>query len=113
MPDYAFTEREQSVIRQLGKLGFRYDRETKKTIEFVNDSGCRAIELNREHAGLALVFGFGDEKHLSGIDGIQSVGRRSGSNFKKLPKGITRTGRSNHQGVQVVIDTVEHVPAVV
>lgn len=34
MARYPFTDVEQDVIRELGRLGFRYIRETKKTIEF-------------------------------------------------------------------------------
>jgi hypothetical protein len=113
MPNYKFSDREQMVIRELGKLGYRYDRETKKTIEFVDDSLDRVIELNREHNKLALVFGFGEPSSLAGMAGIERVSDRSSSNFKKLSKGVTRTGRDNHQGIQIVMSDKARISIVV
>lgn len=113
MPDYPFTNREQDVIRELGRAGFRYRRETKKTIEFV-DSNERVVELNREHTELALVFGFGDQKKLERVLQVKVSGPRSSSNFGGLRYGTTRTGRTNHQGFQVLFensDTIQRVVA--
>jgi hypothetical protein len=113
MPEYAFTEREQGVIRTLGKLGFRYARETMKTIEFVRCADDNVIELNREHSDLALVFGFGDQTRISGASGIISIGLRSSSNFSRLKPGTTRRGNENHQGIQVVLKDRDSIPSIV
>jgi hypothetical protein len=107
---YPFNEQEQDVIRALGAQGFRYVRETKKTIEFI-DSNDRVLNLNREHKELAVVFGFGSPENLNGLRGLRVTGLRSSSNFSSLPIGMTRNGRDNHQGFQVVFDGPERIPA--
>jgi len=112
MSAYEFTPQEQDVIRELGRLGFRYARETKKAVEFQNDATGQVIELNREHSGFALVFGFGDPSRLSGAPGILKIGPRASSNFRGLGKGLTRNLRANHQGLQVVIEGVDVIKSV-
>ncbi|MCB1497544.1 MAG: hypothetical protein KDJ86_17320 [Bauldia sp.] len=101
MAEYLFSPREQDAIRELGRAGFRYERETKKTIEFVHDASGQVINLNREHGSLALVFGFGDVTKVHGVPGISVTGTRSSSNFSRLATGPTRTGKNNHQGIQL------------
>ena len=112
MAEYPFTSREQEVVRELGRCGFRYVRETKKTIEFV-DANERVVELNREHKNLALVFSFGDMEQLKKHPQVVSAGSRSSSNFKALAHGVTRTGRENHTGVQAVLRSHESIRGVV
>lgn len=102
MSEYPFSEREQEAIRELGKAGFRYVRETKKAIEFKNELG-QFIELNREHSDIALVFGFGLAIDCIGIQDVVGAGTRASSNFKGLEQSLTKNGKSNHQGQQVVL----------
>lgn len=113
MARYPFTDVEQDVIRELGSLGFCYTRETKKTIEFVDPRLDRTIELNRELSGVGLVVGFGDTSKLSGLEGVVKVAPRSSSNFTALTKGVTRNGKDNHQGMQVVVISTDAIPAIV
>jgi hypothetical protein len=105
MATYPFTAIEQETIRELGRLRFRYSRETKKAIEFVRDEDEAVIELNREHSGLALVFGFGDRAALSALAGVVVTGDRASSNFSALAKSRTRNGLENHQGWQATFDS--------
>ena len=113
MPRYPFNEVEQDVIRELGSLGFCYARETKKTIEFRDPRLDRTIELNRELSGIGLVFGFGDTSRLAGAKGVARIAPRASSNFTALAKGTTRNGKDNHQGIQVVVESTDLIPAIV
>jgi len=101
---YPFTAIEQDAIRELGVLGFRYSRETKKAIEFVRDHDGAVIELNREHSRLALVFGFGNSGALNEVEGVVVTGSRASSNFAALKRTTTKNGLENHQGWQAVFD---------
>lgn len=113
MPNYPFTARKQDIIRELGKAGYRYQRETKKAIEFMGSNPQRIIECNREHSDLALVFGFGDAAAVEGHAGVLKCGLRASSNFNGLETGITRHGMENHQGIQAVLrDAVFIAPIV-
>ncbi|MFN7102969.1 MAG: hypothetical protein ACK4N1_10125 [Pseudorhizobium sp.] len=103
MSEYPFSEREQDAIRELGKAGFRYVRETKKAVEFTNELG-QFIELNREHSEIALVFGFGVASDCASIQHVNGTGTRASSNFRGLDQSLTKNGKSNHQGQQVVVD---------
>ena len=113
MARYPFTDVEQDVIRELGRLGFRYIRETKKTIEFEGMTPHQVIELNREHSMVALVVNFGDPFKAMEVPGVLKIGSRASSNFSGLAKGLTSTGKENHLGTQIVARSPDAIPSII
>lgn len=107
--EYAFTEREQAILRILGKLGFCYERETKKVIDLKNHTNGRFVSINRERFGsVGIVLSW--DPNLSGVrlDGV-TLNPKASSNQINHHLGVTKNGKVNYIGLQAAFDRMDSI----